>query len=98
LPARNAITDPGIAFEDLPDIDLVLLSHNHYDHLDLVTLARLRLAHNPLVITPLGNDAIIKNHTPGMRMSDRRLGPCCQIRSGDISLRALPSLVGARHE
>lgn len=51
---------PGIAFEDLPPIDLVLLSHCHYDHMDLVTLKRLRAVHDPLVITPLGNDTIIE--------------------------------------
>ena len=41
------VNAPGIAFADLPRIDLVLLSHNHYDHLDLVTLARLKAAHDP---------------------------------------------------
>lgn len=51
---------PGIAFEDLPPIDLVLLSHCHYDHMDLQTLTRLQQTHDPLVITPLGNDTIIK--------------------------------------
>lgn len=53
------VVAPGLAFEDLPAIDMVLLSHNHYDHLDMDTLKRLKQVHDPLVITPLGNDAII---------------------------------------
>jgi L-ascorbate metabolism protein UlaG (beta-lactamase superfamily) len=46
---------PGIAFEQLPPIDLVLVSHNHYDHLDLGTLHRLEQRHAPLFVTGLGN-------------------------------------------
>jgi len=49
------VRPPGIAFEALPRIDLVLLSHNHYDHLDLPTLQRLHAAHRPLIVTTLGN-------------------------------------------
>src|SRR6185437_1309834 len=33
--------DPGIAFDALPDIDVVLVSHGHYDHLDVATLSKL---------------------------------------------------------
>ena len=45
---------PGIRFEDLPRIDAVLVSHNHYDHLDLPTLERLSREHSPRVFVGLG--------------------------------------------
>ena len=45
---------PGIRFEDLPPIDVVLLSHNHYDHLDTRTLRRLRRRDAPTIYCPLG--------------------------------------------
>ena len=56
------VNDPGIAFADLPPIDVVLVSHAHYDHLDVATLSRLAAAHRPRVITPLGNDTIMRAH------------------------------------
>jgi L-ascorbate metabolism protein UlaG (beta-lactamase superfamily) len=60
------VNDPGIAFADLPPIDVVLVSHGHYDHLDVATLARLAAAHRPRTITPLGNDTIMRNHDPAI--------------------------------
>ncbi len=50
---------PGINFEDLPSIDLVLLSHNHYDHMDKPTIKRLTKDHNPAFIVPLGVDGLL---------------------------------------
>ncbi len=58
------VIDPGIKFEDLPPIDIVWVSHNHYDHLDLPTIQRLWQSHKPRIITPLGNDTIIKSMNP----------------------------------
>lgn len=53
------VNDPGVAFTDLPPIDAVLITHNHYDHLDLATLRRLWSAHRPRIIAPLGNAPLI---------------------------------------
>lgn len=54
------VTRPGIAFDDLPKIDLVVVSHNHYDHMDLATLKKLWDRDKPLIVTSLGNDAVMK--------------------------------------
>lgn len=53
------VAKPGVAFDDLPRIDLVLISHNHYDHLEQATLKRLWQRDRPLVVTSLGNDSVI---------------------------------------
>jgi L-ascorbate metabolism protein UlaG (beta-lactamase superfamily) len=62
---------PGIRFEDLPPIDLVLVSHDHYDHLDLSTLERLASTFQPRFIVPLGNrDLLAENQIPRVEELD----------------------------
>jgi L-ascorbate metabolism protein UlaG (beta-lactamase superfamily) len=53
------VRKPGVAFDDLPHIDLVLLSHNHYDHLDLRTLKRLRKAFSPTIVIAAGDAPLV---------------------------------------
>jgi len=50
---------PGVPFDELPAIDIVLLSHNHYDHLDTATLARLRRRFGPTVLVAAGDGRLI---------------------------------------
>lgn len=53
---------PGIALDQLPTVDVVLISHNHYDHLDLASLARLDARSNgaTLFLVPLGNARLLR--------------------------------------
>lgn len=59
------VRQPGVAMGDLPEIDLVLISHNHYDHLDFPTLKRLWERDRPLIVTSLGNDSILRGEGIG---------------------------------
>jgi N-acyl-phosphatidylethanolamine-hydrolysing phospholipase D len=48
------LTPPGLRFEDLPPIHVVLISHDHFDHLDEATVRRLAAVHRPRFYVPLG--------------------------------------------
>lgn len=52
---------PGLAFDALPDLDVVLISHNHYDHLDKNTIQKINLKHSPTYITSLGVGNYLKS-------------------------------------
>jgi len=68
------VREPGIAFDALPPISAILVSHNHYDHLDVVTLSRLSARDRPRVITPLGNDTIMHEYDAGIAAEARDWG------------------------
>ncbi len=55
------VRQPAVPFDDLPPISTVLLSHNHYDHCDLRTLAMLAERFDPCVVTPLRNGALVRS-------------------------------------
>jgi len=59
---------PGVRFDDLPTISLVLLSHNHYDHCDLGTLRALDRRFQPRLVTPIGNSRLLRS--AGIRQVD----------------------------
>ncbi|RTL54073.1 MAG: MBL fold metallo-hydrolase [Bradyrhizobiaceae bacterium] len=61
------VNDPGIAFDALPPVDAVLVSHGHYDHLDIRTLSKLAAKFSPRVITPLGNDVTMTSGDGAIR-------------------------------
>jgi L-ascorbate metabolism protein UlaG (beta-lactamase superfamily) len=84
------VTRPGIAFDELPPIDAVLVTHNHYDHMDVETLRRLHAAHRPLIVTPLGNDVIVRRAVPGVGVVALDWHHSCALASG-IHVTAVPA-------
>ena len=65
---------PGVRWESLPHIDVVLLSHNHYDHLDLATLRRLADRDHCQFIVPIGVAPLLQS---------RRIGPVHELDWGE---------------
>lgn len=77
---------PGVRFDDLPPIDLVLVSHNHYDHMDLATLKRLWDRDRPVFVTGLGNDSLLRSAGVGTGAAGRvralDWGGCAEAPAG----------------
>jgi L-ascorbate metabolism protein UlaG (beta-lactamase superfamily) len=90
LGPRRAVP-PGVEFDAIPRVDVVLLSHDHFDHCDIPTLRRLARRDDPLVVSPLGHRALLAG--AGLRRTveldwweSRACLPGCDVR-----------LVPARH-
>ncbi len=74
------VRNPGVRFEDLPKIDAILLSHDHYDHLDIRTMRRLAERDAPRLLCGLGVDRTLAiDGLPGAEALDwwetAQLGP-----------------------
>jgi L-ascorbate metabolism protein UlaG (beta-lactamase superfamily) len=63
------VNAPGIIMSDLPPIDAILVTHNHYDHMDVETLGKLASNGKPRLIVPLGNDIILKAADPRLSIA-----------------------------
>ncbi|MCA9545310.1 MAG: MBL fold metallo-hydrolase [Myxococcales bacterium] len=88
-PAR--FHEPPMALEDLPALDAVVISHDHYDHLDWPTITRL-LARDVRFITPLGVGAHLQYWgVPAERITE--LDWWGQAQVGAVTLHCTP----ARH-
>lgn len=53
------VRNPGIELDALPNIDLIIISHNHYDHLDLRTLEFLNNKFSPKIFIPMGDRRVL---------------------------------------
>jgi len=83
------VNPPGIAFDALPRIDCILVTHNHYDHMDVATIGRLWQRYAPLIVTPLGNDAILEA-VPGLEARAVDWGSTVDL-GGGMAVHAEPS-------
>ncbi|MFY8038322.1 MAG: MBL fold metallo-hydrolase [Bosea sp. (in: a-proteobacteria)] len=84
------VNAPGIAFDALPKIDAILITHNHYDHLDLISVHRIFDRDRCRIIAPLGNDAIIKAKRPDIMVEARDWGDKVAL-SADVAITLVPA-------
>ncbi|MEI6806824.1 MAG: MBL fold metallo-hydrolase [Myxococcaceae bacterium] len=84
------VHSPGIDFKDLPKIDYVLISHNHYDHLDLETLVRLEKAFKPTFLVGLKVSSNLRKSLPNAKIIELDWGQAYEI-SNDKKIYFLPA-------
>lgn len=84
------VQKPGLTLSKLPPIDYIFVSHDHYDHLDLASIRKIWKKDQPIIITPLGNDKIIKRAHRGMQIETLDWGEQIKL-SAHIALKVLPA-------
>jgi L-ascorbate metabolism protein UlaG (beta-lactamase superfamily) len=86
----SRVNAPGIAFADLPPIDAVLITHNHYDHMDAKTLWDLEHKHKPQFVAPLGvDDNLARGSRKPKRMHTLDWGQSFSIDG--VTIHAVPT-------
>jgi len=76
----------ALTAEALPPIDLILLSHNHYDHMDLPALRKIARHHAPRVVTPHGNARWVKRASSSYRVDELGWGEAVAFNGLNIHL------------
>jgi L-ascorbate metabolism protein UlaG (beta-lactamase superfamily) len=84
------VNPPGIAFDDLPRINCVLVTHNHYDHMDVATIGLLWQRFAPRIVAPLGNDAVLRAAVPGLAVEAADWGTTVDL-GGGLAVHVEPS-------
>jgi L-ascorbate metabolism protein UlaG (beta-lactamase superfamily) len=80
------VRPPAFSAAELPPIDVVLVSHNHYDHMDLRGLAALARHHAPLIVTPTGNAKLMGGAVGGLKMIELGWGESHEVDAATISV------------
>ncbi len=87
------VNAPGITLTDLPRIDAILLTHNHYDHMDVAAISRIANVHRPRILVPLANDTILRQaDRTSRRCSSRAIGARASSLSDRVRVTLEPSL------
>ncbi len=83
------VRNPGIRVKDLPDIDVILISHDHYDHLDFPTLKKLVAINNPLIVAGLGVKKRLR-HIQGIQVVELDWWQAHMIEKLDLEIVSVP--------
>lgn len=75
---------------EIPPLDFILLSHNHYDHMDLPALRQLARHHKARIVTPLGNGRYMRAAAGGMPIDE--LNWMESLAAGEMRITVMPAL------
>lgn len=84
------VRPPALTSQTMPPIDMILLSHNHYDHMDIPALCDIARHHAPVVITPTGNARLVQKASDQLRIIELGWGESTAVNG--LSVHLTPAL------